>query len=1205
MAINPNQAFEKDLGLFSSLYEDMTPTDLPEGLSPDNQDMDFDPGSTQTRAGLKKVFATPLGGSPTVVSAEDFPLPSGSYLSIFLDSAGKMYSNDPATQTKTQIDTVAAGVQFKAENAFDKQFYAFFNQAMAAQFSDSPFVGVEIPRYNDGKGNIWRVTQDNPGANPAFSPLQTSPVNLVQSAPTGTRTISAVASGGAQFRTFKMRDPETHLWDYETVEYWTTLVYTCTVAPPASWVGTYVTVTGLSGTNASLANIVGYVQSVSGFTFTFNRVQSDPVNLTAQAGTATLAGTYFSRAGNFVTAYVGSSKPANFAVGLYVRIQNSTGTDILGTNWAIASIGRDSDGLVTIVVSTELTNLPPGTVLDIEATDTANFPNGSQTVYQVVQVGGGTTTFTINWPGTVAAPAASGGNVRQKWSGSFQLLTVDEDANGNWFITYFQLGPDVILTSTGGTPQAQLQSQIPPGPRNAVIMFKNQAGALTGPSVPVQLSIVGGTNLLFAQQIPIGPPGTAQRVIAFTPAYGSSYYYITPAVTPSIAGIGEVLSLGTIVNDNVTTQVILDFSDFQLTAGTQIDIVGNNLFNQIVLAPCIGVIEYQGRLAWWGEINNIKNLENPGFDGGYIAPQGLVTVVDDGSGSGTTVTSTAIVFDSLWEGATIQIGTSFYVIDTWITSGKVILVSPAPAGASQQSVVFAPTPGPPPGWVNGPGFTGGVGRVFLAALEEFGFAYRMTSAAGSGDCLISQPAYQDFYGAPIFRARANYLVRLRASVNGTKGGNLRFNLYSPSLNQSYTSANFLVTGISTTPGWIVAAFSAAMPDPLPADTILRVYLNLVPNGTVVTIDECEFIDADKPVLRQQARGSYFDNPFGYDEITGKIGISEAESFVGAFKARGYLFLLTDKGMFQTQNNGSTEPNDWQIIKAAQDCGCSSPCAVDQNSDLAWWAGQQGVWMYAGGAPDKISQPIQVSWHAINWDAQLSIWLRNDPIKRVLYVGIPRDLATAPNFTYPMNYRGGGLFSEPLFTSRAGQLIAGDLVRKWSRWTVKANCAAMLHRGAIAEMVFGGGNGQAAGLATGFGNLYTLDETQTHDDDYGVIPSYYVPYFHWAASLREQIPTIGLHRLIYVYLTAFVTGVGKIRITPLVDDMGNPWPNAKEYILSPTMTHDLEWGLNVVGERATFKVSVVPFSGTDAAFQLNHMVVAGRREANFPVRGAYL
>src|SRR6185503_9091227 len=168
MALNARDSFNSALSLFSSLYEDMNPADLPEGLSPDCQDVWFLPGSVSTRPAVSRYLGSAVSGTPKILSIEDYPVPSGVHVGIFADANGAIWQRN-SDGTKTQLTTLnGSGIQFKACNAFTKQFYGYYNATMAAQFSSTPFVGVDIPRYFDGT-NVWRVTQDAPGAPPSFS----------------------------------------------------------------------------------------------------------------------------------------------------------------------------------------------------------------------------------------------------------------------------------------------------------------------------------------------------------------------------------------------------------------------------------------------------------------------------------------------------------------------------------------------------------------------------------------------------------------------------------------------------------------------------------------------------------------------------------------------------------------------------------------------------------------------------------------------------------------------------------------------------------------------------------------------------------------------------------------------------------------------------------------------------------------------------
>jgi hypothetical protein len=89
-----------------------------------------------------------------------------------------------------------------------------------------------------------------------------------------------------------------------------------------------------------------------------------------------------------------------------------------------------------------------------------------------------------------------------------------------------------------------------------------------------------------------------------------------------------------VLQDNVSTTAILDFADNTLFGAEAIDIDGNNLFNQIVLAPCLGVQSFASRLLWHGELNNLKDFLNMGFEGGSldgVNPSGWDVVTPGGA----------------------------------------------------------------------------------------------------------------------------------------------------------------------------------------------------------------------------------------------------------------------------------------------------------------------------------------------------------------------------------------------------------------------------------------------------------------------------------------------------------------------------------------------------------------------------------------------
>lgn len=1270
MGLNPRGTFSLDLSLFGSRITDIQPTDLPAGVSPDNENCWFQPGMVATRPRFQRLLQTPIAGNPSILSATEYQAISGALPTVFLDSNGSLWINDPVNPTvTTEIATTIPGLRAKFSNSFGKLFAALYSPTLTAAFAASPFVGGHVPVYYNGQ-QLNRVTTDAPGATPAFQSLPTTAVPLA-GAGTGTMlTVTGAVSAGEQ----TIYPPPQGGFRGPVSTYWTEIVYTAGSAVPAGWLNLTVSVSGLVGTNANVANITGRVIAVAGSTFTLAVYSTQFVNLSAQTGSATQSNiTYLARQGNIVTVWIGgTSLPQNFNPGYWISLVNSSNTAILGPAWTITAISRDTTGLVTVTINTALTNLPTGaqlylqpaaasfsgnvavtngspvvslvsgtqftsdlvgqaivinsityqvlavasaTVLQLASPITSTtgtyaysavvnvFPTGFQTVYQVVSTGSSSTTFTFQSLDTNVA-SGSGGTVYQQWSpmlgtngNAAQILTSGIDPNNGAFVQFFQLGPDALLATGQGnisSPQAQLQGQIQPGQRSAVCMFLSNDGAITAPSQIVQIQVPGGTNLLFASQIPIGPSGTAQRLIAFTPSNGSNFYYLEPATLLNVSGQGTQIVRGTIVPDNTTVSQWIDFSDSQLTAGTQIDTEGNDLFNQIVLPPCLGVMEYSTRLHWWGAINNVRNLLNMGFDGGYIAPAGTCSV-SNGSIIVTYQSGSPFPGSNIWAGATILINGVAYTVQT--SGGSTLrLSSPfAQSSGTYPFTVLSAMASQPTGWTSTGSPT--LGSSLSGAVNGF-------SCALSAGQTISQSAYQDEFGAPIALPNQTYIIRCLALTNLT-GATFTFTISSALTGFSTTAILTPALGVL---GWYTATFSAPMPVTIPTDLTLSV------SGAGL-IDELELIYAAEPVESTVVHVSYSGDEFGYDDVTGLLEIDSPENIAAMFKQRGFAYMLTDLGLFQTQDNGQTEPDGWKIVPYASNCGCSGPNAVDTTEDIAWWAGRYGGRIFNGNpSVKKITQEIAQDWESMNWNLQTLLWVRNDPVQRVVYFGVVQGSATTVNAILPMNYRlmdDAYNIPDPVHVSMySGKMLATDLGRKWTLWTPGMNDAAMCTRGGARQIVFAG---------SGFGNLYTQDVLnyppltpaagtwKATDDDFGTIAQNgYTTYFFYD-HLTEQNPVLGLYRKFFDFVGLHLNGIGKCTVTPYVDALSQPWPAFPAFTLQTNDTgfdYHLPW--NVRGDRMALKITVAPQTGqTDAAFMLTHVIVSGRQDMVFPVRGSIL
>src|ERR1700722_6752077 len=143
------------LDLFGGLVTDLAAPDLPQGVSPDCQDVAFLQGAVTTRPGLLSVYA-PIAGNPTVNYLKTYTQPNLVNTLLAIDSAGTLWGeNAPGVLTQ-----IAAGLTANAAASST----SLFSREYISQH-DGNF-GLDMPRQYDGTF-LDRVSQIGPGAGPA------------------------------------------------------------------------------------------------------------------------------------------------------------------------------------------------------------------------------------------------------------------------------------------------------------------------------------------------------------------------------------------------------------------------------------------------------------------------------------------------------------------------------------------------------------------------------------------------------------------------------------------------------------------------------------------------------------------------------------------------------------------------------------------------------------------------------------------------------------------------------------------------------------------------------------------------------------------------------------------------------------------------------------------------------------------------------
>jgi hypothetical protein len=559
---------EIPLTVFGSLVTETAAVNLPEGVSPDCQDVVFRPGSVQSRPALQKVFATPFGAA-TVNYLKSYVDNTGTIRNLYLDSAGNLWLEDVSNAPGfyALLTTVTPGSYAKSVTAFGKEYIAF----------NDTLHGSDVPLQFDGT-NLDRVTQDGPGAAPNIA-------NLI---------IPAVATNPAPASLTRLAN----------------IVTAQTAAAHGMQVGYLAQISGIS------SQPVGFIASIV-------------IDNEDEPGIATVT----------------MSTPHGLSPGLNVSIQNPPDVAVGG-----AVTSAELAGEILTVGLTAAHGLQAGQVVQVVLTGGSGALSGLNAALVVSDIPSLTSLQFVFPNSDTSNDTASGGTVSLKWPISdqtppifwevqqcpsnlvFQVAINYGDGtwtgggagvflpwNGTFFVasvpspesfTYQSQGPDGNTTDTGMvTPTGQAA----PGNHQMQVLFLTRQGYVTEPSPPVKF-IANGGQYLQITNIPTGPANVVARILAFTGAQGAYFFYI-----PVPAQIqGQQVSTATQINDNVTTSIVLDFSDNTLFAATGITTQGNWLAQQILLDGALGFGYYASRLLTWGQRNRIQNLLNMGFDGGQL-----------------------------------------------------------------------------------------------------------------------------------------------------------------------------------------------------------------------------------------------------------------------------------------------------------------------------------------------------------------------------------------------------------------------------------------------------------------------------------------------------------------------------------------------------------------------------------------------------------
>ncbi len=591
-----------------------------------------------------RVFTSPTPGA-NFNYIKTYEQTSGQIDTLALDANGVLWDEN-VTATPGVLNGIYTGI---LPNTYGKSV-TFENVEYIALSNLT--IGTDIPRHWDGT-NLDRVSQVGPGAPPSVN--ATATIFNIAAAPNGITQNPAVSpaheNGTPGFRAmlWSTGPGSTSTGNTITVYYQTLPQFPSGSAQDPNIVvgqgiriqgapfiggqnpnGNFIVTSIGSGVppNGNFSNPSWYFTvtaptSANGFAFTPN---SGMTGTTYQVTIATLTTL---------------SPLPNTQVGSQIQLAG-VGVAAWNATWTV--LATPNAGQLSIT-STQLSNNV--------ATYTFTLISGvAPTVgQQVTIVGclngpivGGTSIFNIS-NGIISATGAN------QFSIAITAANVNPAAeNGNATVngTKFQFDPGIQFAGTGTNPIFGNSgggtvvvggAGLGAGIRKAVLMFLMRNNLITPCSQPVIFATTGVSTSLAFSNLAIGPPDTIARIIALTGANGGNFFWIPQPVIVQSGG-QNITYTSSRISDNTSTQATLTFTDAVLLAGTPIDVLGNNLFNQIELGSCRGFLTYANRLIACGENNKIQNLINLSFEGGIGTTGGGLTTyplgwtVDPTNGAG-------------------------------------------------------------------------------------------------------------------------------------------------------------------------------------------------------------------------------------------------------------------------------------------------------------------------------------------------------------------------------------------------------------------------------------------------------------------------------------------------------------------------------------------------------------------------------------------
>jgi hypothetical protein len=750
--------------------------------------------------------------------------------------------------------------------------------------------------------------------------------------------------------------------------------------------------------------------------------------------------------------------------------------------------GATENGFLVTITTTSAHGLSAGQSVTISGVGVASYngtfpvvsaPTTTQFTYiagasGLASSGGGTAASAT---ATIQTTAAHGfvvgqlvtttGIVVAGYNGTFPITGVPDSTHFT-----FTAATGGLAASGGGTAAAA--GNIANGVHQVCVIFQTRQGYLTQPSPATSWTASGGKRAVVTN-IPTGPSNIVGRILCFTGAGGASFFYTGSGTT--------LFSSNMVISDNTTTSITVDFSDAILLAGTNVD----NLFKLVELSDCAGVLDYSGRLFWWGERNKMNNWVNLGFDGGFTGPSlphyPLGWAPDSVYAPGGTDEENFVVW-----------GAAYSIAGNGTTFTRGLMTQGAVQDVLGAQRIQTNTD-----------YTVRARCARNATLSQGTLHVHLFSASGgintnglqltAAQLTTSYVEYTAELTAPLTTIPSDLVLRVYADGTPTQNG------------QFYIDCIEIFPTAQPVNASLVRASRVEDPESYDGvDGLLSVAEN---NGQAIRaafkLRERLYFVKEHSLHVTQDDGTNEPSLWSIAEVSRKLG---TPSVRGVGIGEDWVVIAHRAGLY--------------IFNGGE------PIKISQEVQPTW---NQINWQYG----HTLWVTVDTKERRIFVGVPLGSATSPNKILMLDY----RDLDSAEDISG----------RPPINITFTGRKTATDKTRKWSPWTIAANSCALIERTDGTAIVAMGGGMPGVGGGGATGKIYQLNAAQLSDDG-TAIPSYYTTHYFPERPVEQSL-NLGGHRKLFTYLTMYVEGAGNLSLTTFIDSSSVPQAQQPLPLSSPS------------------------------------------------------